>query len=809
MTACLGGITARLLFVQGIDSARYQEAARSEYVQEFSYLGERGAILDRNGDELAMSVPLTTVIADPYQVDNPRAEATALAGPLGLPEPQLQAELSEQSGFVYLAHTVPDATAAKVEKLIAGNVVPGVQTIQEPKRFYPAGQLAAPLLGMVGTDGTGLGGLEYKYNSLLEGKPGQLIEDVDPSGDQIPGGLQEYQAPVRGDDLVLAIDEPLQFDTEEALARAIVAAQAESGMALIEDRRTGQLLAVAELTMPTATEPATLHEPPALPEWFVPPSDGSSAAPADLAADLAADQPVEAPSASAFTTVYEPGSVEKLVTISAALASGAITPTQDFEVPGVYDVAGSSFYDAWYHPTLDWTASDILAHSSDIGTIEIAQHMGLSTLLPYIYGFGMGKLSNVGFPGESAGIVPGPSQTSGTTLATIAYGQGIDVTAIQMLSAYNTIANGGVYVAPRLADGYIDAQGNEHLFPSPKPRRVVSPLVAAEMTSMLEGVVRVGTGTDASLTPYTVAGKTGTALVPSAGGYIQNFFVSSFAGFVPAEDPAITAMVVVVGTHQYGAEASAPVFAMIARDALQTLGVPPHKPEPPMPGVPLATPYGGEGEAAGGPLPGLTGTPDVVTPGRASTTSTTLAPGAAATTTTSPATAGGATSVPQSSGPSTASAATTTEVPPTTVPASTTVPAATTTAAGLTTTTASPAGVTTTAPPPAATTTAATTAPTVPAATTTNATTPAATTTTAPTTPATTPAAATTTAPTTATTAPAATTTVPEVETTVPEVETTVPEVETTVPEVETTVPEVETTLPAGTGSPASLLPGR
>jgi len=406
----------------------------------------------------------------------------------------------------------------------------------------------------------------------------------------------------------------------------------------------------------------------------------------------------------------------------------------------------------------------------------------------------MGKVSNVDFPGESAGIVPGPSQTSGTTLATIAYGQGIDVTAIQMLSAYNTIANGGVYVAPQLADGYIDAQGSEHLFSSPKPRRVVSPSVAADMTSMLEGVVRVGTGTDASLTPYTVAGKTGTALVPSAGGYIQNFFVSSFSGFVPAEDPAITAMVVVVGTHQYGAEASAPVFAMIARDALQTLGVPPHKPAPPVPGVPLATPYGGEGEAAGGPLPGLTGTPDVVTPGSASTTSTTLAPGAGATTTL-PTTAGGVTSVPESSGPGAATTATT-QVPATTVPGGTTVPAATTTTAGLTTTTAPPPAATTTAPPPAATTTApppaattstaATTAPTVPAATTTIATT------TAP--------AATTTAP---TTAPAATTTAPTTPTTAPAATTTAVTTVTTASAATTTVP------PTGTGSPASLLPGR
>ena len=221
-----------------------------------------------------MSVPMTTVYADPYQVTNPGQEAQALAGPLGLPVATLQSELSQANGFVYIARTVPNATATKVEKVIDAGGLSGIYTMQEPKRFYPAGQLASPLVGTVGIDGEGLSGLEYKYNNLLEGKPGKLVEDMDPAGGQIPGALQEYQAPVRGDDLVLSIDEPLQYETEEALARAIVAAQADSGMALIMDSRTGELLAVAQLTMPTPSEPMTMQEPPALPIWFVPP--GSS-----------------------------------------------------------------------------------------------------------------------------------------------------------------------------------------------------------------------------------------------------------------------------------------------------------------------------------------------------------------------------------------------------------------------------------------------------------------------------------------------------------------------------------------------------
>ncbi|MGA3221956.1 MAG: penicillin-binding protein 2, partial [Acidimicrobiales bacterium] len=729
MVACLGGILARLLLVQGVDAATYQADGRSEYVHEVSFLGERGAILDRDGDELAMSVPMTTVYADPYQVSDPLDEAEALAPVLGTTVSALQEELSEASGFVYLARTVPDATAAKVEKLINGGGMAGIYTMQEPKRFDPAGQLAGPLIGAVGTDGQGLSGLEYKYNALLEGKPGRLVEDMDPAGGLIPGGLQEYQAPVRGDDLVLSIDQPLQYDTEEALARAIVAAQAQSGMAVIMDSRTGELLAVAQLTMPTRSDPVTMDEPPALPVWFVPPEVSTTGpGPAHAEKQVAASQPVEAPSASVLTDVYEPGSVEKLVTISAALATGAIVPTEYFSVPNTYEVDGSIFSDAWDHPTLEWTPSDILAHSSDIGSIEIAQRLGMTNLLPYIHAFGIGQRTDVDFPGESAGLVPGPSQWSGTTIATVPIGQGLAVTAVQMLAAYNAIAEDGTYIPPKLVDGYIDAGGNEHLFPSAATHRVVSSLVAREMTSMLEGVVRVGTGAAASLEPYTVAGKTGTALVPSPqGGYIANDFVSSFVGFVPAEDPAITAMVVVEGTHQYGAEASAPVFAMIARDALQYLGVPPHKPLPPMLGVPQATVYGGEGEAAGPALPGLSGAPNVLvnsgpappSSGAKTTTTTTSVPATSTTTTTaapaaSTATASVTTSPVASATTASTTTASTTTASTTSAPAATTTapsaagtttsaPAATTTAPSATTTTAL-AAVTTTSVPVAATT---------------------------------------------------------------------------------------------------------
>jgi cell division protein FtsI (penicillin-binding protein 3) len=621
-------IAAKLVVIQGIQSARYAAVGASEWKQTVTLPAERGAVLDRNGNDLAMSIPQTTIYADPHQVSDPRAEAEALSPILGVSVDALQTDMTRGGSFVYLAHTVPDATAAAVQKLN----LPGVYSLKEPKRFYPAGQLASPLLGTVGLDGTGLGGLEYEYNKLLTGTPGKSVEQIDPQGRQIAGGLEEYQAPLAGQDLVLSIDEPLQYDAEQALAQAIVAAHAQGGIALLMDSKTGQILADAQLTMPSPGGNQTPAVPVSIPSPDKPDTSAGTTAVAPQA------QPVEAPSASAFTRVYEPGSVNKLITISAALETGVIKPSDVFTIPNTYAVADSTFHDAENHPTERWSVTDILVNSSNIGTIQIAQKLGKTNLLNFVHSYGLGASTDIKFPGESSGLLP--TYWSGTSIADVPIGQGIAVTAMQMLAAYNTIANGGVYVAPRIVDATIDAQGKQHDIPASPSHRVVSPSIAHEMTTMLDEVVRVGTGTAADLGPYTVAGKTGTALVPSPhGGYEAGHYVASFAGFVPAEDPQITGMVVIDDTPDYGAAASAPTFATIARDALRELGIPPEPKQPPAPGVPLASPKSATeaGEVAGTPLPGLATPPSV-----APTTTVPGNPGAgnasppSATTTTAP-----------------------------------------------------------------------------------------------------------------------------------------------------------------------------
>ena len=247
MAVAFVAISAKLVVIQGFDSARYAAVGASEWKHTVNLPAERGAILDRNGDELAMSVPQTTICADPHQVADPRAEAEKLAPVLGIGVDTLPAGLSSSGSFVYLARTVPDSTAAAVAKLN----LPGVFSLKEPRRFYPAGQLASPLLGSVGIGGGGLGGLEYEYNTLLTGTPGKSVEQIDPQGPQIAGGVEEYQPPVPGKDVLRSIDEPVQYDTEQALAQAIVAAHAQGGIALLMDSKTGQILADAQLSMPS------------------------------------------------------------------------------------------------------------------------------------------------------------------------------------------------------------------------------------------------------------------------------------------------------------------------------------------------------------------------------------------------------------------------------------------------------------------------------------------------------------------------------------------------------------------------------
>ncbi len=607
-TLVFAAIAARLVSIQAISADHYLAVGLSQRLTTTSLPGQRGTIFDRTGQELAVSIPQATIWADPQLVTDPTSEAARLAPILGLDQSAVAGKLRNAGQFVFLAHKVDDAVAAGV----AGLKLPGVFAMPEPKRFLPAGSLALPLIGSVGADESGLAGLEAEYNRQLAGRPGKLVEERDPKGSQIPGGYRQYQAPVNGQDLVLTIDEALQAQTEQALANQIVAAKAKSGTAAIMDTSTGELLAVASLTAQPTTTSSTTTANPTCPATAllaagtatgtattaIPPTAKTPAAPATC-------PPTPSASASPFTNVFEPGSMSKLVTISAALEGGVMVPSDHFSVPDSLKLSDATFHDAESHPVENWSVTDILANSSNVGTITVAEKLGKQRLNAALAAFGFGQPTGVGFPGESGGLVPKATDWSDTSIGTIAIGQGVAVTAIQMLAAYNTIANGGMYVAPKLVAATVDAKGLSHPTPPSPQHRVVSPTVAQGMTTMLGEVVRVGTGQTAKVAGYTVAGKTGTALEPLPGtrGYMNGVYTSGFAGFVPAEHPQLTAIVVIDQTPLFGATAAAPMFAAIAGEALREFRIAPLPPQPPPPGVPLAT--AATAQAAGEIIPPL------------------------------------------------------------------------------------------------------------------------------------------------------------------------------------------------------------
>ena len=574
-------LVAQLVNVQEFSHHRYATLSASELTQSVSVPAVRGGIYDRNGEVLAESVTKQTVVADPQLINHPWATADALAPVLGLGSAKLRAELTENTGFVYLAHRVSDSVATRVSDLD----LTGINLVPESQRVQPDGQLALPVVGTVNWAGNGASGLEYQYQSLLAGKAGSKNLMQAPDGTTITGTGKASQSAQPGDGLELTIDESVQYVAEQALAAEVTASHAYSGTAVVMDVKTGDILAMADLQATTGS--ATTGAEPGAATGAVTvadttsdqsTSDQSTSGPTLVSqADTLPAGVEEAPSNTAVTGVYEPGSVFKLVTFSAALAAGVTTPTQPIEVPASLPMGTYTFHDAEAHGNERLTASSILAQSSNIGTIEVAQSLGENRLLAQISNLGFGKPTGLNFPGESEGLVPGASAWTGTSIGSTPIGQDDAVTAQQILDAYNAVANGGVYVAPRLVRGFVTPSGSVTAAKASPSHRVIDPTTNAELVQMLEGVVTSGTGTEAAIDGYTVAGKTGTAQIPNPSnlGYISGAYVGSFAGFAPAQDPVLSAVVVLDHpTPIYGGAVAAPVFSTIMAYALHHYGIP-------------------------------------------------------------------------------------------------------------------------------------------------------------------------------------------------------------------------------------------
>jgi cell division protein FtsI (penicillin-binding protein 3) len=532
-----GVVLFRLVNLQVVAPDHYAAAGLAQRIREDKIAAERGSIFDRNGAELAMSVAQKTIWADPRAVKEPLASAAALAPILGQDVEELRAKLSQKGAFVYLARQVPVETAAKVDDLHLA----GVSSYDESKRFEPSGLLARSVLGDVNLDNVGRAGLEAQYDTSLVGVPGKLQVEQGPDGRTIAGGEQRIVPAQRGSDLVLTLDRSLQFEVEQALGEQMRQTNSLHGTAIVMDPTTGEILAMANLGRDKD------------------------------------DNPVPTTDNRAVTVPFEPGSVNKIITIAGAIEEGTAKPDTVLEVPYEMKVAGHRFADHDPHPTEPLNVTDILTRSSNIGTIMLAQQLGEEKVKSYLERFGLGAPSGLDFPQETQGIM-NLGRWNGTDIAAVPIGQGVSVNALQMLQVFNTIANGGVWVQPQLVKSVVGADGTEKRAPAPRTRRVVSAETAKQMTAMMQNVVSVGTGENAKIDGYNVAGKTGTAKKPDErGGYEIGAYFSSFAGFVPAESPRLSTIVVLDEPRPvyYAGLVAAPVFARVSQYGLRLFKIPP------------------------------------------------------------------------------------------------------------------------------------------------------------------------------------------------------------------------------------------
>jgi len=538
-----GALAVRVTQLQVFSGNRYRLASLEQTVHTVSLPAQRGTIFDRNGRDLAMSIQLSAVYAVPQQVWDPIVSAAQLAPILHVSEPFLQTQLSDTHyKFRYLAHQVSDSVVARVQKLN----LPGIGIEAEPAREYPAGTLARSIIGQLGTDPAGTTGLEEQYQSLLQGRAGQLVVERDQQGLDIPNTATHQVEARRGTDIVLSLDESLQWQTEQSLIDEVAATSARGGMAVVVDTTNGAVLAMASIDGANGTTP---------------PHPSTS---------VEATRPL--------MDLFEPGSTNKLITLSTAIEDGLVTPDTEIDVPSVLPVGQTQFTDVDPHGDVHMTVTDILRQSSNIGTIEVAQRLGKSRLSQALRSFGLGTPTSVQFPGQAAGLLLDPSHYYDTGLASTAIGYGVAVTAMQMLDAYTTIANGGVTRPPHLLDATIDADGIRHATPVLPGHRVVSAGTAAQMSGMLAGVVSAGTGACAAIPGYTIAGKTGTARKAINGGYSTGT-MASFIGYAPAAHPKLAAIVVLdEPSNTYGGTAAAPVFADVMQFALTHDNVPPDDP---------------------------------------------------------------------------------------------------------------------------------------------------------------------------------------------------------------------------------------
>ncbi|MGE5586382.1 MAG: stage V sporulation protein D [Bacillota bacterium] len=561
-------LAMRLFWLQIAQGDRFRKLALDQRLYPVPVDARRGTIRDRNGRELAVSVSADSIYAVPVEVKDPAGTAETLARILEQDPVAIRNKLIQKAATVWIDRRVDPEKAAAIRKLN----LPGIGFTERGQRFYPKDRLAAHVLGIAGIDNQGLEGVEVQYDSFLRGTRGQIVSERDATGKEIPGGVSEFVPPVDGNDLYLTIDEVIQYIVERELDRGMTETKAKRGMILAMDPKTGAVLAMA--ARPTYN-PNRYYEYPESARRNIVVSD-----------------------------VYEPGSTFKIVTAAAAMEEGVVKPSDTFFDPGFIRVE-DRYVRCWLaggHGSQTFT--EATENSCNVVFATLGMRLGTQRFYKYMRAFGFGSALGIDYPGEASGLLQPEKNVGLVEIANISFGQGVSVTPLQLLSALNTIANGGTLMRPRLVSKAVAPDGSlvEEFKPEPI-RQVISKETARELSLILESVVVNGSGFRARIPGYRVAGKTGTAEKPEAGRYGEKR-VASFLGFAPVEDPRISVLVIWdepnVGTS-YGGVLAAPTFQAIVRDALRYMEVPPRA---------AATDAEKPGEGAGEPE--LVAVPDLV-----------------------------------------------------------------------------------------------------------------------------------------------------------------------------------------------------
>ena len=556
--ALLVAVLGRVVYLQTARSATLVAAGTAQRTSETVLKAGRGTIFDRTGAEMAISVPRTTLFANPKLVSDAAGTANVLATVLGLSSERQQALqdafTTKEKTFVYVARQVDETLASSVSAL----KLPGIDSYEEDQRVLPSG-VGSSVVGQTDIDGHGTAGLEKQFDNVLTGTDGQRVREHDSQGRSIPGSDATTTAPVPGDDLQLTLDRSLQYQVEQALIDGInrPTVMAKGASAVVMDVTTGEVLAIANVVRG---------------------DDG-------VARVTWAN--------NAAVSAHEPGSVAKVFSIAASLNEGVTTPDTSIVVPPylIFD-KGTKYqhiiYDAESHPTMAMTLHDILVESSNIGTWLTAKQMTPDTLAGYLHRFGFGEPTGLGFPGESDGLIRPGDEWLGTEKATATYGYGYSATSLQLAAAVNTIANGGTYVAPKLVKATVDSSGALVDTAPSATHQVVTPKTASEMNLMMRDVICSDKGTahrGGKIPGMTASGKTGTAYkVQKGGGYVgadgELAYYASFVGFFPADAPKLTVLVSVdqpdpTSNDRFGGTASAPIFVDIAEAAIHELQISP------------------------------------------------------------------------------------------------------------------------------------------------------------------------------------------------------------------------------------------